>query len=165
MPCYNPISNECSSFSTSLITLFVNLFFIKKFLRRCSGPWLVWVRFLQLQRAGATLHFFAVASFVAAGLQSTGSVVVTQELSSFSGCGVFLDQGSNPCLLHWQVDSYPLYHQESPIFFFFFFFFKFLDFSHSGGCELILVLVCFSLMVFSIFSCTYSLFSIFFGAF
>ena len=26
-------------------------------------------------------------------------------------CGIFLDQGSNPCPLHWQVDSYPLYHQ------------------------------------------------------
>ena len=29
-------------------------------------------------------------------------------------CGIFLDQGSNPCLLHWQVDSLPLSHQESP---------------------------------------------------
>ena len=27
--------------------------------------------------------------------------------------GIFLDQGLNPCPLHWQVDSYPLEHQES----------------------------------------------------
>ena len=26
------------------------------------------------------------------------------------------DQGSNPCLLHWQADSLPLSHQESPCF-------------------------------------------------
>ena len=26
--------------------------------------------------------------------------------------GVFLTQGSNPCLLHWQADSLPLSHQE-----------------------------------------------------
>jgi len=29
--------------------------------------------------------------------------------------GIFLDQGSNPCLPHWQVDSLPLSHQGSPI--------------------------------------------------
>ena len=28
--------------------------------------------------------------------------------------GIFLDQGSNPHLLHWQVDSLPLSHQGSP---------------------------------------------------
>ena len=28
-------------------------------------------------------------------------------------CGFFPDQGSNLCLLHCQVDSYPLYHQGS----------------------------------------------------
>ena len=28
--------------------------------------------------------------------------------------GIFLTQGLNPCLLHWQVDSLPLNHQESP---------------------------------------------------
>ena len=30
------------------------------------------------------------------------------------GCGLFLGQGSNPCLLHWQMDSLPLSHQGSP---------------------------------------------------
>ena len=29
-------------------------------------------------------------------------------------CGIFPDQGSNPCPLHWQVDSQPLHHQGSP---------------------------------------------------
>ena len=30
------------------------------------------------------------------------------------GCEIFPDQGSNPCPLHWQVDSLPLDHQGSP---------------------------------------------------
>ena len=29
-------------------------------------------------------------------------------------CGIFQDQGSNLCPLHWQVDSQPLDHQRSP---------------------------------------------------
>ena len=35
--------------------------------------------------------------------------------SCSAACGIFPDQGSNPCLLHWQTDSQPLRHQESPI--------------------------------------------------
>lgn len=29
-------------------------------------------------------------------------------------CGIVPDQGSNVCLLHWQMDSQPLDHQRSP---------------------------------------------------
>ena len=36
-------------------------------------------------------------------------------LSCSVACGIFLDQGSNPCPLHWQADSYPLHHQGSPV--------------------------------------------------
>ena len=28
-------------------------------------------------------------------------------------CGIFPDQGLNPCLLHWQTDSLPLTHHGS----------------------------------------------------
>ena len=56
-----------------------------------------------------------MGSVVAApGLQSTGSVVEVYELSCSATSGVFLDLGSNPCLLHWQADSLPLSHQGSP---------------------------------------------------
>ena len=48
------------------------------------------------------------------GFQSTGSVVVVHGFSCSVACGVFPDQGSNPCPLHWQVDTYPLHHQGSP---------------------------------------------------
>ena len=34
--------------------------------------------------------------------------------SCSAACGIFPDQGSNPCPLHWQADSQPLRHQESP---------------------------------------------------
>ena len=30
------------------------------------------------------------------------------------GCGIFPDQSSNLCPLHWQADSQPLHHQGSP---------------------------------------------------
>ena len=39
--------------------------------------------------------------------QALGSVVGAQELSCFAACGIFLDQGSNLCLLHWQADPLP----------------------------------------------------------
>ena len=42
---------------------------------------------------------------VARGLQSTGSVVVAHSLSCSAACGIFPDQGSNPCPLPWQADS------------------------------------------------------------
>ena len=35
-------------------------------------------------------------------------------LSCSAARGIFPDQGSNPCPLHWQVDSYPLRDQGSP---------------------------------------------------
>ena len=52
-------------------------------------------------------------------LQSTsprraGSVVVAHGPSCSAVCGIFPDQGSNPCPLHWQADSQPLRHQGSP---------------------------------------------------
>ena len=35
-------------------------------------------------------------------------------LSYSAACGIFPDQDSNPCPLHWQADSKPLHHQGSP---------------------------------------------------
>ena len=45
-----------------------------------------------------------------------GSVVVAHGPSCCAACGIFPDQGSNPCPLHRQADSQPLHHQGSPIF-------------------------------------------------
>ena len=49
-----------------------------------------------------------------------GSVIVAHGPSCSAACGIFPDQGSNPCPLHWQADSQPLYHQGSPCLVFFF---------------------------------------------
>ena len=35
-------------------------------------------------------------------------------LSCSVACGIVLDQGSNLCPLHWQVDALPLHHPGSP---------------------------------------------------
>ena len=51
---------------------------------------------------------------VAPRLQSTGSTFVVHRLSCSKACGIFLHQGSNLCLLHWQADSLPLNHQGIP---------------------------------------------------
>ena len=59
-----------------------------------------------------------------AGFSSCGSRALEHRLSSrcgarklscFSACGIFLDQGSNLCLLHRQGDSATLSHQGSPL--------------------------------------------------
>ena len=47
-------------------------------------------------------------------LRSAGSVIVAHWPSCSAACGILLDQGSNPCPLHWQADSQPLHHQGSP---------------------------------------------------
>ena len=60
-------------------------------------------------------------------LWSTGSVIVAHGPSCSTACGIFPDQGSNPCPLHWQADSQPLCHQGSLLLLFndTFFFFSF----------------------------------------
>ena len=49
------------------------------------------------------------------GSRHAGSVVVAHRPSCSLACGIFPDQGSNPCPLHWQADSQPLRHQGSPL--------------------------------------------------
>ena len=48
------------------------------------------------------------------GSRRAGSLVVAHRPSCSTACGIFPDQGSNPCPLHWQADSQPLRHQGSP---------------------------------------------------
>ena len=91
---------------------------------RCTGFSLQWLLLLQStgsMRAGFrscgtwAQQLWHVGSAVAArGLQSTGSVAVAHGLSCSAACGIFPDQGSNPCPLHWQADCQPLRHQGSP---------------------------------------------------
>ena len=48
------------------------------------------------------------------GSRRAGSVIVAHGPSCSVACGIFPDQGSTPCPLHWQADSQPLRHQGSP---------------------------------------------------
>ena len=48
------------------------------------------------------------------GSRRAGSVTVAHGSSGSAACGIFPDQGSNSCPLHWQADSQPLRHQGSP---------------------------------------------------
>ena len=49
------------------------------------------------------------------GSRRAGSVVVAHGPSCSAACGIFPNQGWNPCPLHWQADSQPLRHQGSPV--------------------------------------------------
>ena len=90
--------------------------------------WLCWVFIAALKlslvvASGVTLQLWhtgpshcggfsycrAQASAVAAHtLQRAGSLTVAPRLSCSKTCGIFPEQGWNPCPLHWQVDSSPL---------------------------------------------------------
>ena len=48
------------------------------------------------------------------GSRRAGSVIVAHGPSCSAACGIFPDQGSNLCPLHWQTDSQPLRHKRSP---------------------------------------------------
>ena len=48
------------------------------------------------------------------GSRRAGSAIVAHGPSCSAACGIFPDQGSNLCPLHWQADSQPLRHQGSP---------------------------------------------------
>ena len=66
--------------------------------------------------ARASLWFLLLRSTAsrARELSSCGSRALEHGPSCSTACGIFPDQGWNPCLLHWQADSLPLSHQGSP---------------------------------------------------
>ena len=48
------------------------------------------------------------------GSRRAGSAIVAHGPSCSAACGIFPDQGPNPCPPHRQADSQPLRHQGSP---------------------------------------------------
>ena len=109
--------------------LIVNIFF---------SFWLCWVSFSSCDERGllflaaraahcwgfslpsagyqCTTSFVSYTGLVvgAPRLQSRGVAVVVRELGCSMACGISPDQGSSPWPLHWQVDSYTVYHWRSP---------------------------------------------------
>ena len=99
------------------------LFFLNfyLFIFGCVGSSFLCESFLQLWHAGATLHRGARTShhrglsLRSTGSRRAGSATVAHGPSRSAACGIFPDQGSNPCPVHWQADSQPLRHQGSPL--------------------------------------------------
>ena len=58
----------------------------------------------RLQACGPQQLWHAGSAVVACGLQSTDSAATAHGLSRSAARGISLDQGSNPCPLHWQAD-------------------------------------------------------------
>ena len=115
---HNPLGSLTSSSK-----VFFNFFF---FLILLIYLWLCWV-FVSVRGLSLVVASGGHSSSRCAGpspsrpllLRSTGSrhagsVVVAHGPSCSAACGIFPDQGSNRCPLHWQADSQPLCHQGSP---------------------------------------------------
>ena len=107
---------------TSQMILFDFLFFLiykKLFISGSAGSSLLLGLFSTCSEWGYSLvavHGLLIALtsfFEEHRLQSTGSIDVVERLSCSKACGIFLDEGWNPCLLHWQADTLPLSHQEN----------------------------------------------------
>ena len=83
---------------------------------QCAGFPLQWLLLLQKMGSGVLASVAAVPGLSGCGSRPPeyGSVVMVHGLNCPSACGIFLDQGSNPCSLHWQMDSFPLGCQGSP---------------------------------------------------
>ena len=88
------VSEACSLFSVLRLLIAV----LRAQASHCCGfyCWGAWASTVQVSR-----------------LQSKGSTVVVHGLSCSEVSGIFLDQGSNLCLLHWQADSLLLSHKGS----------------------------------------------------
>ena len=65
------------------------------------------------QRRGSHIHLFTIAIRLAASPQHPPKGAV-HGLNCSTAYGIFLGQGLNPRLSHWQVDSLPLSLQGSP---------------------------------------------------
>ena len=113
-PCWHTMSSFWSPelWDNAFLCFFFNVFIFKKFwlcwifvavcgfspvVERgllCCGAWAShWVAFLVAEH-GLEVHRLQ-------WLQHLGSAVVAHGLSCSVACGIFLDQGSNLCSLHW----------------------------------------------------------------
>ena len=106
--------NENLPFATTWMNL--GVFFKNKFIYFLFF-WLYWVSvaacglslvvvsggYSSLRCPGFSLWWLLLLQSV--GARRAGSVVVVHGLSCSIACGIFLDQGYNPCPLHWWADS------------------------------------------------------------
>ena len=107
----HPRLEAASGYRVFLIIFLLNLF-IYLFIFGCVGSSLLCEGFslvaatggyLSLQCSGFSLRWLLLLQSM--GSRCSVSVVVAHRPSCSAACGIFSDQGSNPCPLHWQVDS------------------------------------------------------------
>ena len=61
--------------------------------------------YTSLQCVDVSLHWLLSFGGTSSSCGAQTSLVVVHGLSCSAECGIFPDQGSNPCPLHWQADS------------------------------------------------------------
>ena len=84
----------------------------------CLGFSLPWLPLLQGTGPGVCRlqELWHMGSTGAApGFWSSGSGSAAGGAQGAVTCGISPDQGSNPCLLHWQARSFPLGYQGAPV--------------------------------------------------
>ena len=122
--CYNHVLESPLFFSCVFFCLFFNSYSIYLFIYLFLAVLgLCFVRGLSLAAASgghSSLRCTGLSPSRPLPLRGTGSrragsAVVAHGPSCSEACGIFPDQGSNPCPLHWQADSQPLRHQGSPL--------------------------------------------------
>ena len=88
----------------------------------CDKQWLLFIALrwlLLLQSTGSRCTGFGHCSTWAPQLWLTGSVVVVHGLSRPMACGIFPDQGLNPCPLYWECRVLTIELPRTPLIFFF----------------------------------------------
>ena len=109
LPCLFYYCLDCKGFSLAVASWGCSLVAVHRLLVAVAslaehGLWEAWV-------SAVAAHVLCGAAL---GLWSPGSIVVAHGISCFTACGIFPNQGSNLCLLRWQVDSLSLSHQGTP---------------------------------------------------
>ena len=101
-------------FFFNFIYLFIYLFMAVLGLRFCARAFSSCGKWGPSSSRCAGLSLSRPLLLRSTGYRRAGSVIVAHGPSCSAACGIFPDQGSNPCPLHQQADSQPLRHQGSP---------------------------------------------------
>ena len=119
--CLDLLSVICITITVDILNIFFLILFIYLYFWLCWVFVSVWGPSLVAASGGHSSSRCAGLSpsrplpLRSTGSRRAGSAVVAHGPSCSAARGIFPDQGSNPCPLHWQADSQPLRHQGSPL--------------------------------------------------
>jgi len=98
---------------TAVLLIFVYFWLCQVFITTCGLSLVVASGGYSLV-AGCVCLIVVASLAVEHRLGTQASVAVVRGLSCSAACRIFLNQGLNPCPLHWHTDSKPLDHLGSP---------------------------------------------------